>query len=93
MMFDKNLAVSMVALQQMYYTYNDNLTRTLFNTNEVIYCHHLTRVNKSTPNIPFFSGKEKKKKCWSTCFILDFGLLFLDVLLINMFEKEPDYFF
>ena len=61
MMFDKNLAVSMVAFQQMYCTYNDNLTRTLSNTNDIIYCHHLTRVDKSTPNIPFFSGKGKKK--------------------------------
>ena len=58
MMFDKNLAVSMVGFQQMYYTYNDNLTRTLSNTNDVTYYHYLTvSHNKSTPNIPFFSGK------------------------------------
>ena len=93
MTFDKNLAASMVALQQMYYTYNDNLTRTLSNTNDIIYCHHLTRVGKSTPNIPFFSRKEKKKSVGSRVLFWTSGLLFLDVLIINMFEKEPDYFF
>ena len=93
MMFDKNLAVSMVAFQQMYCTYNDNLTRTLSNTNDIIYCHHLTRVDKSTPNIPFFSGKGKKKSVGPRVLFWTSGLLFLDVLIINMFEKEPDYFF
>ena len=93
MMFDKNLAVSIVALQQMYYTYNDNLTRTLSNTNNIIYYHHLTRVDKSTPNILFFSGKEKKKSVGPRVLFWTSGLLFLDVLIINMIEKEPDYFF
>ena len=92
MMFDKNLVVSMVALQQMYYTYNDNLIRTFSNTNDIIYCDHLTRVDKSTPNIPFFSGKEKKSVGPRVLFWTS-GLLFLYVLIINMFEKEPDYFF
>ena len=76
----------------MYYTYNDNLIRTISNTNDIIYCHHLMRVNKSASNIPFFSGKEKKSVGPRVLFWTS-GLLFLDVLIINMFEKEPDYFF
>ena len=49
-------------------------------------------VHKSAPNIPFFSWKEKKSVGPRVLFRTS-GLLFLDVLIINMFEKEPDYFF
>ena len=49
-------------------------------------------VNKSALNIPFFIWKEKKSVGPRVLFWTS-GLLFLDVLIINMFEKEPDYFF
>ena len=49
-------------------------------------------VDKSTLNIPFFIWKEKKSVGPRVLFWTS-GLLFLDVLIFNMFEKEPDYFF
>ena len=49
-------------------------------------------VDKSALNIPFFIWKEKKSVGPRVLFWTS-GLLFLDVLIISMFEKEPDYFF